>query len=339
MKYKLLGNSGLRVSEICLGTMTFGEDWGWGASKAESRAQYDAFRAAGGNFVDTANRYTEGTSEEYCGEFIAPERDAIVLATKYSLHTRKGDPNDGGNHRKNLVRSLEGSLKRLGTDYVDLLYLHAWDGTTPVEEIMRALDDLVSAGKVLYIGISDTPAWIVARANTIAELRGWSRFIGLQIEYSLNERTVESDLVPMARALGLGVLAWAPLAGGALTGKYLKDENAEGRIAADSDRRGERTTKIVREVVAVAREVGCSPAAVALNWVRSRAGVTIPIVGARRADQIKDSLACLEYELGPEHVRRLDEVSAVEHGFPHSFLGRKSIPEVIFGGMQDKIER
>ena len=337
MQYKLLGNSGLRVSEICLGTMTFGEDWGWGASKEESRAQYDAFREAGGNFVDTANRYTEGTSETYCGEFIAPERDSIVLATKYTLHTTKGDPNDGGNHRKNMMRSVEGSLKRLNTDYIDLLYLHVWDDTTPVDEVMRGLDDLVRSGKVLYIGISDTPAWIVSRANTIAELRGWSRFVGLQIEYSLMQRTVESDLLPMAEALGLGVLAWAPLAGGALTGKYLK-EGAEGRLVADSPRRSEQANKIAQCVVDIAGEIGCSPAAVAMNWVRSRSN-SFPIVGARRVDQIKDSLDCMNHELGAEHLGRLDEVSAVEHGFPHNFLKRKDIPGVIFGGWEKSIDR
>ena len=221
MKYKLLGRSGLRVSELCLGTMTFGDKWGWGGSAIESRKMFDAFVAAGGNFIDTANRYTEGESEELVGEFIAPIRDKIVLATKYSLFSKQNSHlNDGGNHRKNMMQSIEGSLRRLKTDYIDVFYLHAWDFTTPEDEILRGLDDLVRSGKVLYIAISDTPAWIVSRLNTMAELRGWSRFIGLQVEYSLIQRTPERDLIPMAAAMGLGVTAWGALAGGALTGKY-----------------------------------------------------------------------------------------------------------------------
>ena len=200
MRYKLLGKSGLRVSELALGTMTFGEEWGWGASKEECHAMFDAFAEAGGNFVDTANRYTEGTSEKLVGEFTAADRDHFVVATKYTLFTRRDDPNAAGNQRKNMVQSLEASLKRLGTGYVDLYWVHAWDFVTPIEEVMRGLDDLVRAGKILYIGISDTPAWIVSRANMLAELRGWSQFVGLQVRYSLLDRAGERDLLPMARA-------------------------------------------------------------------------------------------------------------------------------------------
>jgi aryl-alcohol dehydrogenase-like predicted oxidoreductase len=213
MNYRLFGPCGLRVSEIALGTMTFGEEWGWGASREESRRIFDAFAAAGGNFIDTANRYTEGTSERLVGEFVAAERERFVVATKYTLFNRKGDPNAAGNHRKNLVQSLEASLKRLGTGYVDLLWVHAWDHLTPVEEVMRGLDDVVRAGKALYVGVSDTPAWIVARANTLAELRGWTPFAGIQIEYSLIQRTVERELLPMARGLGLAVTAWGVVGG------------------------------------------------------------------------------------------------------------------------------
>ncbi|MDP4163375.1 MAG: aldo/keto reductase, partial [Bacillota bacterium] len=213
MKYKLLGKSGLRVSELALGTMTFGEDWGFGASKEESQKIFNAFVEAGGNFIDTAVNYTNGTSEKYVGEFIREQREQFVLATKYTLNTRPNDPNGGGNHRKNLVQSVEKSLKQLQTDYIDLLWLHAWDFMTPVEEVMRALDDLVRAGKILYVGISDTPAWIVSQANTLASLRGWTPFIGLQVEYNLLQRTPERDLLPMARALDIGVTAWAPMAG------------------------------------------------------------------------------------------------------------------------------
>ena len=222
MKYYLLGKSGLRVSEFCLGTMTFGEEWGWGSSKEESRKIFNAYVDAGGNFIDTANKYTEGTSEKYIGEFISSDRDRFVLATKYTSNTRRGDPNAGGNHRKNMVQSLESSLRRLNTDYIDLYWVHAWDPLTPVEELMRALDDMVKAGKILYAGISDAPAWIVSQANTIAYSRGWTEFSGLQIEYSLIERTPERELLPMANSLDIGVTAWSPLGNGILTGKYNK---------------------------------------------------------------------------------------------------------------------
>ncbi len=222
MKYYLLGKSGLRVSELCLGTMTFGEEWGWGSSKEESHRIFNAYVEAGGNFIDTANKYTEGTSEKYIGEFISSDRDRFVLATKYTSNTRKGDPNAGGNHRKNMVQSLEASLRRLNTDYIDLYWVHAWDPLTPVEELMRALDDMVKAGKILYAGISDAPAWIVSQANTLANSRGWTEFSGLQIEYSLVERTAERELLPMANSLDIGVTAWSPLGNGILTGKYNK---------------------------------------------------------------------------------------------------------------------
>jgi aryl-alcohol dehydrogenase-like predicted oxidoreductase len=230
MNYQLLGKSGLRVSELCLGTMTFGEDWGWGANKDESCKMFDAFAKAGGNFIDTADGYTSGTSEKMVGEFIAQDRERFVVATKYSFNCKPGDPNAGGNHRKHMVEALNGSLKRLGTDYVDLYWVHAWDELTPVEEVMRGLDDLVRGGKVLYVGISDAPGWWIARANTIAELRGWTQFAGLQIEYNLVERTPERELIPMAAALGLGVTAWSPLASGLLTGKYLQKGTEERRL-------------------------------------------------------------------------------------------------------------
>src|SRR5258706_3165686 len=220
MRYRLLGNSGLRVSEAALGAMTFGEDWGWGTPKDESRRVYDAFREAGGNFVDTANFYTNGTSESFLGEFMEGHRQSVVLATKYSNAGPGTDPNAAGNQRKSMMQAVEASLKRLKTDYIDLYWLHIWDQITPVEEVMRGLDDLVHQGKVLYVGISDAPAWLIAQANTIAHLRGWSPFIGLQIEYSLIERTVERELIPMAQALNVGVTAWSPLSGGVLTGKY-----------------------------------------------------------------------------------------------------------------------
>src|SRR5215468_732825 len=219
MQYRLLGNSGLRVSEASLGTMTFGEDWGWGTAKDESRKVYDAFREAGGNFIDTANVYTQGSSETFLGEFVSGHRESVVIATKYTNALTTNDPNAGGNQRKNMMQAVEGSLRRLKTDYIDLYWLHIWDQITPIEEVMRAFDDLVRQGKILYAGVSDMPAWLVARANTLAEWRGWTSFVGLQIEYSLIERTPERDLLPMAVSLGLGLTAWSPLAGGVLTGK------------------------------------------------------------------------------------------------------------------------
>ena len=333
MRYKLLGKSGLRVAELCLGTMTFGETWGWGAAQDESRKIYDAYRAAGGNFIDTANRYTEGTAETFIGEFIAAERDQIVLATKYTLVTRHGDPNGSGNQRKNMMQSLEASLKRLNTDYVDIFWLHAWDFLTPVEEIMRGFDDLVRGGKVLYIGISDTPAWIVARAQTIAELRGWTPFIGLQVEYSLVQRAPERDLIPMARALDIGVTAWSPLGGGVLTGKYNRNDSNEAKRFT----RGvsERNTQIAEVVQQVAEDIGHSPAQVALNWVRQQNdGGTpiIPILGARKLEQFEQNLACLDFMLSPEQMHRLNEASAIELGFPHDFLRSPMNDTLIYGG-------
>jgi len=240
MRYKLLGRTGLRVSELCLGTMTFGEEWGWGASREESRRMFDAFADAGGNFVDTANLYTGGTSEKFVGEFLKGRRERFVLATKYTLNMSPDDPNGGGNHRKNLVQSLDASLKRLDTDRIDLYWVHAWDGMTPLEETMRALDDAVRAGKILYVGISDAPAWVVSRANTLAELKDWSPFAALQIQYSLADRSPERDLLPMAKALDLAVTPWGVLGGGVLSGKYKSpaDRPAGARYVAGGARLG-----------------------------------------------------------------------------------------------------
>lgn len=338
MRYKLFGRSGLRVSELCLGTMTFGLDWGWGCDFEESSKIFDAFTEDGGNFIDTANRYTEGTSERYLAEMIFSERRNLVIATKYSLYDRVNDPNSGGNHRKNMMQSVEDSLNRLDTEYIDLLWLHAWDFTTRVDEVMRGLDDLVSSGKVTYIGISDTPAWIVSSANMMADLRGWAPFCGLQIEYSLLQRTPERDLLPMAKALDIAVTPWAPLAGGALTGKYLDENNEPKRLKEGSKRLDERSTDIVKEVISVAKELEVTPAQVAVNWTRQKNQVMIPIVGARKQSQIEDSLGCLGFEIPEELVSRLDEVSSIELGFPHDFLSADPIKQVIFGGMQDKID-
>ncbi|RMH98745.1 MAG: aldo/keto reductase [Calditrichaeota bacterium] len=341
MRYKLLGNTGLRVSEICLGTMTFGEEWGWGADKTESRKIFDVFVEAGGNFIDTANRYTEGTSERYVGEFIASDREYFVVATKYTLYNRLNDPNAAGNHRKNLVQSLEASLKRLNTEYVDLLWVHAWDFLTPVEEVMRGLDDLVRAGKVLYVGVSDTPAWIVAQANTLARERGWTPFCALQIEYSLIERTPERELLPMARAFDMAVTPWAPVGAGILTGKYTGKGKADQprRIQEGSPRLSERNLRIAEEVVKIAEELGYTPAQVAINWVRQQPGVMIPILGARRAEQLKENLLCLERPLPEAVMQQLDEISRVDLGFPHEFLAKDYIRKLVYAGMYDRIDR
>lgn len=340
MNYKLLGQSGLRVAEVSLGTMTFGEDWGWGANKDESRKIFEAYAAAGGNFIDTADGYTNGTSEQMLGEFVRSDRERFVIATKYSFNGKPGDPNAGGNHRKHLVEALHGSLKRLGCDYVDLLWVHAWDELTPVEEVMRALDDLVRQGKVLYPGISDAPAWWVARANTIAELRGWTPFVGLQIEYNLVERTPERELLPMAGALGLGVTAWSPLASGLLTGKYLDSSTGEKRLekAPSFEKLSDRNLAIVKEVVEVAQSLNRSPAQVALNWLRSKAGV-IPILGARKFSQFQDNMACLDWTLPPEQAARLDAMSQIELGFPMDFLRRKEVHDFLHGGLFERIQR
>jgi aryl-alcohol dehydrogenase-like predicted oxidoreductase len=362
MKYQLLGKSGLRVSELCLGAMTFGEEWGWGASKEECHKIFNAYVDAGGNFIDTANKYTEGTSEKYIGEFIADDRDRFVLATKYTSNTRRGDPNAGGNHRKNMIQSLEASLKRLNTDYVDLYWVHAWDPLTPIEEMMRALDDMVRGGKILYIGISDAPAWIVSQANSLANLKGWTEFTGLQIEYSLIERTPERELLPMADALNIGVTAWSPLGGGVLTGKYNKINKEEKQrrntssssptvVAQEGNSRlevqndlanrflNDRNMLIAQEVSKIAKEIGCSAAQVALNWVRQQNIMSppwknkiIPIIGARKETQVKDNLSCIEFELTSEQMQRLNEVSKIELGFPHDFLNSEMIKDIIYGG-------
>jgi aryl-alcohol dehydrogenase-like predicted oxidoreductase len=318
--------------------MTFGEDWGFGASKEECKKQFDAFAARGGNFIDTANAYTNGTSERIVGELVAPDRDRFVVATKYTLSARPDDVNAAGNHRKNLVQALDKSLKRLGLDYVDLYWVHAWDWTTPVDEVMRALDDVVHAGKALYVGVSDVPAWVVSQANTLADLRGWSRFIGLQIEYSLIERTPERELLPMARALDVGVTAWGSIGGGVLTGKYAKGGDVDTKRAGGNQRRlSDRNHAIAAEAVAIAKEIDRSASQVAINWVRQQPGTMIPILGARTAAQLEENLRCLDFELSPEHMRRLDEVSKIEMGFPHDFLSLEPIRKVVYGDTYDRL--
>jgi aryl-alcohol dehydrogenase-like predicted oxidoreductase len=338
MRYKLLGRSGLRVSELALGAMSFGEEWGWGAGREESRRMFDAFAKAGGNFIDTANRYTEGTSERLVGEFVASDRQHFVIATKYTLFMRGGDPNSAGNHRKNMVQALEASLSRLGTDYVDLYWVHAWDYLTPVDEVMRGLDDLVRAGKVLYVGISDTPAWIVSRANTMADLRGWSPFVALQLRYSLLDRSAERELLPMARTLDLAVTPWSVLGAGVLSGKYNRGTPPEQGRAKDGAAKVERNLRIAAEVVAVADEIGCTPSQVAITWVRQQPGVIVPLLGANSLRQLADNLGALDVTLGEAQRARLDQVSRIDLGFPHDFLGEDFIRDLIYGQTQDLID-
>lgn len=349
MRYKLFGNTGLRVSEACLGTMTFGDDWGWGANRQESERMFRTFAECGGNFIDTASNYTNGSSETLLGDFLGTERNRFVLATKYTLSSQPNDPNASGNHRKNMMNSLERSLKRLKTDHVDLYWVHAWDGITPIEEVMRGLDDLVAAGKVLYVGVSDAPAWVTARANTLAEFRGWSKFAGVQIEYSLLERTCEREIVPMARALNLCVTAWSPLGGGLLTGKYRRDGKtiktqgdtryAPGEKGFSEAVLNERNLRIAEEVSKVAQETNFSPAQVAICWLRQQGNDIVPILGARKLEQLEDNLKAFQLSLPDEHVRRLSAASSVELGFPHDFLKTSMIRELVFGKSFDLIDK
>lgn len=330
MRYTLLGRSGLRVSEFALGTMTFGDDWGWGAPPETSTRMLDLYAEAGGNFIDTADVYTGGASETIIGRALHGRRDDFVLGTKYTLQTTPGDLNTAGNHRKNLIRSLEASLRRLRTDHVDVLWVHARDAHTPLPELMRALDDQVRAGKVLHVGVSDWPAWEIAEANTLAELRGWSPFVGVQMRYNLLGRSVESELTPMAGAHDLAVLAWGPLAEGRLTGKYL--DGGEGRVTRGGwDFSGDRTDHIVREVVAVAEAGGWTPAQVALAWLRTRPGIVVPLLGATGEDQLRANLGAADVVLDDDVLRRLEEISAPRLGFPHDVLAGEDMIDLIRG--------
>jgi len=338
MRYKLLGRSGLRVSELALGTMTFGEDWGWGAGREESRQIFDQYAEAGGNFIDTSTNYTNGTSEALVGEFTCADREHFVIATKYTLTSPANtDPNRGGNSRKNMMQTVERSLSRLRSDYIDLLYLHMWDHMTPVEEVMRGLDDLVQQGKVLYIAFSDTPAWIVAEAATLAALRGWVHPLGLQVPYSLNNRDIERAEVPMARHWDIAILPWGLLGGGVLTGKYSSEDTGPKRY--DISTLAERTQAIVKELQAVADEIGRTPSQVAINWVRAqnRQAQMIPILGARTAAQMEDNLGCLGWELEDAHLQRLNAVSSIEYGFPRDFL-EGGARQYIFGKTFEMID-
>jgi aryl-alcohol dehydrogenase-like predicted oxidoreductase len=329
LRYTLFGRTGLRVSELSLGAMVMGEESGVGSDKETSARLLDAYTDAGGNFVDTADIYAGGNSERILGELLAGRREEYVLASKFTCGTRAGDVNAAGNHRKNLVQSVEASLQRLCTDRLDVLWVHARDNFTPVEEVMRALDDLVRTGKVLYVGVSDWPAWEIAQANTLAELRGWTAFAGSQLRYNLLERTPERELLPQARAFGQAVLAWAPLAGGRLTGKYRRGET--GRLDAWGSKPDAREEEVVTAVLDIAEQGGWSPAQVALAWLLQRPGNVVPIVAATKEHQLADNLAAVEVRLDADAVARLDQVSAVSLGFPHDFVREPAVVQTIYG--------
>ncbi|MEV0636154.1 aldo/keto reductase [Streptomyces sp. NPDC050619] len=349
--YRLLGRSGLRVSPLALGAATFGTEWGWGAEQDEARKLFDLYVEHGGNFIDTASTYTDGSSERLLGEFTRDHRESLVLATKYTTLRRPGDPNSGGPHRKSLFASVEASLRQLNTDYIDLLYLHVWDFTTPAEEILRGMDDLVRQGKVLYVAISNAPAWQVSRMQTIADLRGWSPLVALEIEYNLIERTGERDLIPMAHEMGLGVIPYSPLAGGVLTGKYSRDDLTARNVASDEGdgtRKSfnfalgtltERNLAIADVVKEVATELGRTPAQVALAWTLRNPGVTAPIIGARTPAQLEDNLGALEVDFTASQLARLDEASAIGLGFPHDMLASDHIRKVTAGDLKIESRR
>jgi aryl-alcohol dehydrogenase-like predicted oxidoreductase len=329
----LLGRSGLRVSPLCLGTMTFGNDWGWGSEKDAARAIFLRYLEAGGNFIDTADLYTNGRSEELIGEFMkeAGNRERVVVATKYTFSARPDDPNAGGNGRKHLMEAVNGSLRRLQTDYIDLYWVHAWDGLTPVEEVMSSLNDLVRAGKIRHIGLSDVPGWYVGRAQTLAEWRGWERVCALQLEYSLIERNIEREFVAAAQELGLGICPWSPLGSGVLTGKYRRPSEGglgEGRLktVAESgnpvfDKLNETNFKILDAVLEVSKALGRSPAQVALNWIAKRPGVVSTIIGATKLSQLDDNLAALEFDIPADLSAKLEEASRPAPQFPYIFFG------------------
>jgi aryl-alcohol dehydrogenase-like predicted oxidoreductase len=341
--YRLLGRSGLRVSPLALGTMTFRVGGGsWGSTDEEAKQMVDMYIDRGGNFIDTADFYGQmGQSEELLGELVKGRRDPLVISTKYSLTTEPGNPNAAGNHRKNMMLSVENSLKRLGTDYIDLLYLHMWDFRTPVDEILRSFDDLVSSGKVLYIGLSDTPAWQASRMQAIAELRGWNQFCALQICYNLVERTVEREMIPMAKEMGMGISPWAPLGSGVLTGKYTRDDLGEGDMSDISSRKAinAMTGKLTAEAldvadaaVAVAKEIGCTTPQLAVAWTLHNPAVCSPVVGARNPAQLEDNLGALDVAISAEQMARLDEVSAVPPVFPIDML-KSPAESMMMGGV------
>lgn len=321
-----LGKSGLRVSPFCLGTMTFGEDWGWGSNEADSHKILSRFIELGGNFIDTANFYTHGHSEQIIGDYLKSKvrrRDQLVIATKFFSSLYSGDPNAGGANRKSMIAACDNSLRRLQTDYIDLYWMHCWDKFTPIEETMSALNDLVKDGKVRYIGFSDTPAWKCSEAQMIAKFRGWTPLVALQIEYSLLERTVEGELMPMALEMGLGVTPWSPLKQGVLSGKYTRENHGKQEIGRGEWVESALTDKaytIIDELKKISKELGSSPSRVALAWLQQKLGVTSTIIGARTLKQLDDNIAALDLQLNSQHIGNLDELSEPQLNFPSQFI-------------------
>jgi len=337
MRYKLFGRSGLRVSELCLGTMTFGTNWGWGSSRNECRAVFDAFVDAGGTFFDSAYIYTDGESERMLGEFVAADRSHFVLSTKYAT-MNKPDVTITGGSRKAMRHAVDESLRRLRTDYIDLYWVHAWDPRTPVDELMRGLDDLVRAGKVLYVGVANAPAWQVSRANMMADLQGWSAFAGIQTEYSLLERTAERELLPMARELDLAVTAWSPLASGVLSGKYGGAKAASGRRSAQP--LNEREIATAALVGGIAREIDAPASAVAIAALHHLwpGRLLIPVLGARTVEQLRENMACLEVTMSAQHLASIDQATAVARGSPHEMLDSEFMRRILTGDCDDRLD-
>jgi aryl-alcohol dehydrogenase-like predicted oxidoreductase len=338
MRYRLLGKSGVRISEVALGTMTFGEDWGWGASPDVSARMLDLFADAGGNVIDTADAYTNGSSETILGELLKGRRDRFVLGTKFTNQTDPDDPNSAGNHRKKIVTSIEASLRRLQTDHIDLYWVHNRDLLTGVEELMRALDDQVRLGKILYPAVSDWAAWEIAEASTAARCRDWSPFTAVQLRYNLLDRTPERELLPMASALDLPAFAWGPLAEGRLTGKYLSGHTTGRATEVGRPYTRVGSDDIVREVVAISREIGCSPAQVAISWVRQQPGTVIPLIAARTEEQFRDNLAATGVHLSQQHLDRLDALSRPTLGFPADVMREASVVAGVYGAQLPDID-
>lgn len=340
MRYSVLGRSGLRVSKLALGTMTFGSGAEWSRSEDEARAVFDTYAEAGGNFIDTANMYMGGQSEQIVGRCVAADRDRFVIASKYANAVPgHGDPNAAGVHRKSLTQSLDASLKRLGVDYLDLYIVHWWDFTTPVEEVQRALDDAVRAGKILHIGLSDVPAWVVSRAQTFHDLRGLSPISCMQLEYSLVQRSIEREHLPLAKAHDIGIMAWSPLAGGILSGKYTQNLGNNGPNRMDSMQLqplNARNRAIAMAVDAVALELGVQSSQVALAWLIARN--VIPIVGATSATQMQQNMAAATLSLPDEAMTRLNAASGFDAGHPYAMLDWDMSMALGYGGMFDQID-
>jgi aryl-alcohol dehydrogenase-like predicted oxidoreductase len=337
MNYKLLGKTGIRVSELCLGTMTFGTDWGWGSDKKEALKIFDEFVGRGGNFFDTANVYTTGTSEKWLGEFCKSERENMVIASKYSL-SEAGKVNHAGNHRKNMMHSVESSLKRLDTDYIDLYYVHAWDFTVRPEELMRNLEYLVQSGKVLSIGISDTPAWIVSQCNTIAQMRGWTPFSAYQVEYCLTEHTADREIIPLTIGQELLFCGFGPLAAGLLSGKYNIESDEPKRMdIRKSPRLSERNLALAERLIQICKAWGITPAQAAIRWAMQRTPNSSPIFGARSHKHIVENLKVLDFVLTDEQLSILNEIATIDGHFPNEFLQLPRIKEILYGAQLNKI--